>query len=226
MPDTSPRASRELIKILVQGLNLVPRGKCTSTISRALGSAAATKNDSDSEVLQKNIPRVSASGRKVIIDWNARTQSKLYVINGRNVVKGLWRFEATISGCEITAAALSVFIPSRNSVWWILLTCVFGYGHDHERWNHSLRKIPPDIEPLLVQPKTDGLELTCTYIRFGRIREHSLRCWGKFSEPHVSFYPWTWLQNNSYDPAINSTPPITKWVPSNYHELYQCTEIS
>ncbi|KAF9463896.1 hypothetical protein BDZ94DRAFT_1358589 [Collybia nuda] len=48
-------------------------------------------------------------------------------------------------------------------------------------------EIPPDIVPLHVEPKIDGLEVT----------------WPD-TVPHVSLYPWSWLQQNSYDPKLKS----------------------
>ncbi|KXN91691.1 Trimethyllysine dioxygenase [Leucoagaricus sp. SymC.cos] len=48
--------------------------------------------------------------------------------------------------------------------------------------------IPPDVRPSEIKSKSDGLEVT----------------W-QASEPHLSFYPWSWLQSNSYDPPIKRT---------------------
>lgn len=30
---------------------------------------------------------------------------------------------------------------------------------------------------------------------------------GPSAQPHTSFYPWTWLRQNSYDPPLDRTPP-------------------
>ncbi|KAF8150743.1 hypothetical protein B0H34DRAFT_150792 [Crassisporium funariophilum] len=51
-------------------------------------------------------------------------------------------------------------------------------------------EISNDITPVLVEAKPTGLEVT----------------WPS-QESHISFYPWSWLQRNSYDPALvkNST---------------------
>ncbi|KAF9048684.1 hypothetical protein BJ165DRAFT_1461737 [Panaeolus papilionaceus] len=46
-------------------------------------------------------------------------------------------------------------------------------------------EIPKDITPLAVESKPAGLEVT----------------WPS-QESHVSFYPWSWLQRNSYDPQL------------------------
>ncbi|KAJ6612297.1 hypothetical protein B0H10DRAFT_2053133 [Mycena sp. CBHHK59/15] len=46
-------------------------------------------------------------------------------------------------------------------------------------------EIPPDITPSKVEPTADGLQVS----------------WPS-SEPHVSLYPWLWLQKNSYDPPL------------------------
>ncbi|KAF9561975.1 Trimethyllysine dioxygenase [Agrocybe pediades] len=47
-------------------------------------------------------------------------------------------------------------------------------------------EIPKDIVPLRAESKDNGLEVT----------------WPS-KEPHVSLYPWSWLQRNSYDPPLN-----------------------
>lgn len=56
-------------------------------------------------------------------------------------------------------------------------------------------EIPPDIQPLHVDARVEGLEVT----------------WPS-STPHVSLYPWSWLRHNSYDPPLhrpdNSTEKI------------------
>ncbi|KAL6307585.1 Trimethyllysine dioxygenase [Sparassis latifolia] len=54
-------------------------------------------------------------------------------------------------------------------------------------------EIPPEIKPVNVESKIDGLEVT----------------WPS-SQPHTSFYPWSWLQENSYDPPMHQTPPTEK----------------
>ncbi|KAJ7739324.1 hypothetical protein B0H14DRAFT_3097406 [Mycena olivaceomarginata] len=46
-------------------------------------------------------------------------------------------------------------------------------------------EIPPDITPSQAEPTADGLRVS----------------WPS-SQPHVSLYPWSWLQRNSYDPAL------------------------
>ncbi|KAI0951430.1 hypothetical protein AcW1_008475 [Taiwanofungus camphoratus] len=46
-------------------------------------------------------------------------------------------------------------------------------------------EIPPDIKPVSVESKAEGLEVK----------------WPS-SHPHTSFYPWSWLQQNSYDPPL------------------------
>ncbi|KAF7970828.1 hypothetical protein HWV62_22772 [Athelia sp. TMB] len=46
-------------------------------------------------------------------------------------------------------------------------------------------KISPSIKPIHVESKADGLQVT----------------WPE-AEPHVSLYPWSWLQTNSYDPPV------------------------
>ncbi|KAF5327330.1 hypothetical protein D9619_004013 [Psilocybe cf. subviscida] len=50
-------------------------------------------------------------------------------------------------------------------------------------------EIPRDIAPIHVESKHSGLEVT----------------WPS-KEPHVSHYPWSWLQQNSYDPPLNRRP--------------------
>ncbi|KAH9481695.1 Trimethyllysine dioxygenase [Psilocybe cubensis] len=47
-------------------------------------------------------------------------------------------------------------------------------------------EIPKDLTPLHVDAKPGGLQVT----------------WPS-KEPHVSVYPWSWLQLNSYDPPLN-----------------------
>ncbi|KZT06032.1 mitochondrial protein [Laetiporus sulphureus 93-53] len=46
-------------------------------------------------------------------------------------------------------------------------------------------EIPPDVKPLHVESKPDGLEVQ----------------WPS-SKPHTSFFPWSWLRQNSYDPQL------------------------
>ncbi|KAF8802516.1 Trimethyllysine dioxygenase [Phlegmacium glaucopus] len=46
--------------------------------------------------------------------------------------------------------------------------------------------IPKDIAPILAEPQPAGLEVS----------------WPS-KELHTSFYPWSWLQRNSYDPPLN-----------------------
>ncbi|THH20417.1 hypothetical protein EW146_g954 [Bondarzewia mesenterica] len=91
-----------------------------------------------------------------------------------------------------TANDREVFIQWDNTSWsrfhhlWL---------RDHCRCPecfHSVTKqrlvntfeIPPDIEPVSVESKPEGLQLT----------------WPSSSLPHVSLYPWSWLRRNSYDP--------------------------
>ncbi|TFK72986.1 Trimethyllysine dioxygenase [Pluteus cervinus] len=45
-------------------------------------------------------------------------------------------------------------------------------------------EVPRDIKPVSVESKLDGLTVT----------------WPS-SQPHTSFYPWSWLRRNSYDPV-------------------------
>ncbi|KAG2347921.1 Trimethyllysine dioxygenase [Suillus weaverae] len=52
-------------------------------------------------------------------------------------------------------------------------------------------EIPADIKPIHVQGSTDGLEVVWP---------------GTSTESHSSVYPWTWLQANTYDPALQTTP--------------------
>ncbi|KIM40595.1 hypothetical protein M413DRAFT_446026 [Hebeloma cylindrosporum] len=47
-------------------------------------------------------------------------------------------------------------------------------------------EIPRDIAPLRVESRPTGLEVT----------------WPS-KEPHISLYPWSWLQRNSYDPPLS-----------------------
>ncbi|KAJ7583631.1 mitochondrial protein [Mycena floridula] len=55
-------------------------------------------------------------------------------------------------------------------------------------------EIPPDIKPLHVEAKPDGLEVL----------------WPSSTMPHVSLYPWSWLRRNSYDPQILKKPSSEK----------------
>ncbi|KAG5340375.1 hypothetical protein C0989_001969 [Termitomyces sp. Mn162] len=48
--------------------------------------------------------------------------------------------------------------------------------------------IPHDITPVRVEPKVEGLEVS----------------WPS-ADSHISLYPWSWLQHNSYDPIIHKT---------------------
>lgn len=52
-------------------------------------------------------------------------------------------------------------------------------------------EIPADIKPLHVQGSADGLEVVWP---------------GTSTESHSSVYPWTWLQANTYDPALQTMP--------------------
>ncbi|KAF9000634.1 hypothetical protein BDQ17DRAFT_1359265 [Cyathus striatus] len=52
--------------------------------------------------------------------------------------------------------------------------------------------IPSDIAPIRAEARVDGLEVT----------------WPS-SDPHVSLYPWSWLQTNSYDPAFKLRQSFT-----------------
>ncbi|KAF9526372.1 hypothetical protein CPB83DRAFT_466620 [Crepidotus variabilis] len=55
--------------------------------------------------------------------------------------------------------------------------------------------IPRDIAPMSVNAKPSGLEVVWP---------------DKVS--HVSFYPWTWLQENSYDPPLNQHKPYNEKI--------------
>ncbi|KAF8968040.1 hypothetical protein BDZ97DRAFT_1800604 [Flammula alnicola] len=55
--------------------------------------------------------------------------------------------------------------------------------------------IPKDIAPIRVESKPRGLEVT----------------WPS-KEPHISFYPWSWLQRNSYDPPLNRQQKLTEKI--------------
>ncbi|KAF9484366.1 Trimethyllysine dioxygenase [Pholiota conissans] len=55
--------------------------------------------------------------------------------------------------------------------------------------------IPKDIAPLRVESKPNGLEVT----------------WPS-KEPHASFYPWAWLQRNSYDPPLSRPPDLAEKI--------------
>lgn len=48
-------------------------------------------------------------------------------------------------------------------------------------------EIPSDVKPIKVESKPNGLEVT----------------WPS-TTPHISFYPWEWLKQNSYDPPPKS----------------------
>ncbi|PCH42669.1 mitochondrial protein [Wolfiporia cocos MD-104 SS10] len=54
-------------------------------------------------------------------------------------------------------------------------------------------EIPPGVKPVHVESRADGLEVK----------------WPS-SRPHTSFYPWSWLQQNSYDPHLAREPPQEK----------------
>ncbi|KAI0073883.1 mitochondrial protein [Panus rudis PR-1116 ss-1] len=54
--------------------------------------------------------------------------------------------------------------------------------------------IPKDVKPVKVESKADGLEVH----------------WPS-SKPHTSFYPWSWLRHNSYDPPLKK-PEGTKKI--------------
>jgi len=54
-------------------------------------------------------------------------------------------------------------------------------------------EIPHDVKPVHVESKVEGLEVK----------------WPS-SQPHTSFYPWSWLQQNSYDPPLSRPPPSEK----------------
>ncbi|OSX59107.1 hypothetical protein POSPLADRAFT_1151947 [Postia placenta MAD-698-R-SB12] len=66
-------------------------------------------------------------------------------------------------------------------------------------------EIPPDVKPVQVESKADGLEVKCNllYLSYS----------GPSSQPHTSFYPWSWLQQNSYDPPLSkpSHPERILW---------------
>ncbi|KAG1750200.1 Trimethyllysine dioxygenase, partial [Suillus lakei] len=52
-------------------------------------------------------------------------------------------------------------------------------------------EIPADIKPIHVQGSVDGLEVVWP---------------GTSTKSHSSVYPWAWLQANTYDPALQTTP--------------------
>ncbi|KZT73518.1 mitochondrial protein [Daedalea quercina L-15889] len=54
-------------------------------------------------------------------------------------------------------------------------------------------EIPFDVKPVAVESKPEGLDVT----------------WPS-TQPHISFYPWSWLQQNSYDPPLARAPPPEK----------------
>ncbi|KAI0261536.1 mitochondrial protein [Gloeopeniophorella convolvens] len=54
----------------------------------------------------------------------------------------------------------------------------------------STFEIPPDLEPVSVQSKPEGLQVV----------------WPASTEPHTSIYPWSWLRENSYCPPMNREP--------------------
>ncbi|EPS97660.1 hypothetical protein FOMPIDRAFT_1024946 [Fomitopsis schrenkii] len=57
-------------------------------------------------------------------------------------------------------------------------------------------EIPSDVRPVAVESKPDGLEVTWPSV-----------------QPHTSFYPWSWLRQNSYDPPLSrpSAPEKILW---------------
>ncbi|KAH9943728.1 hypothetical protein B0H21DRAFT_482294 [Amylocystis lapponica] len=91
------------------------------------------------------------------------------------------------------------YLPSTSHHIWL---------RDHCRCPqcfHSITKqrlvntfeIPPDIKPVHIESKADGLEVN----------------WPS-SHPHTSFYPWSWLQEISYDPPLlheNPSPEKILW---------------
>ncbi|RDB28690.1 Trimethyllysine dioxygenase [Hypsizygus marmoreus] len=56
-------------------------------------------------------------------------------------------------------------------------------------------EIPPDIKPVRIESKPQGLEVS----------------WPS-TEPHISLYPWSWLQRNSYDPVIKKTETVPEKI--------------
>ncbi|KAI0048945.1 Trimethyllysine dioxygenase [Auriscalpium vulgare] len=57
-------------------------------------------------------------------------------------------------------------------------------------------EIPPDIEPVAVESKPEGLQVT----------------WPAPKQHHVSMYPWSWLRQSSYDPpAAVATSEKVLW---------------
>jgi trimethyllysine dioxygenase len=72
-----------------------------------------------------------------------------------------------------------------------------------DRCFHSITKqrlvntfeIPHDIKPAHVRSRSDGLEVS----------------WPG-SETHISLYPWSWLQRNSYDPPIRPNEPTPEKI--------------
>ncbi|KAG6910252.1 hypothetical protein DXG01_012063 [Tephrocybe rancida] len=55
--------------------------------------------------------------------------------------------------------------------------------------------IPHDITPVRVDPKIEGLEVS----------------WPS-TDSHISLYPWSWLQRNSYDPIIHKPDPANEKI--------------
>ncbi|TFK40225.1 hypothetical protein BDQ12DRAFT_680544 [Crucibulum laeve] len=60
---------------------------------------------------------------------------------------------------------------------------------------YSTFDIPSDITPIRVESKIEGLLVT----------------WPS-TEPHVSLYPWSWLQWNSYDPPLHAKNPLEEKI--------------
>jgi trimethyllysine dioxygenase len=96
---------------------------------------------------------------------------------------------------------------------------------EHFRGKHSISRvlsprrndtsqIPKAIAPRRVDSKADGLQITCALppLNYTAL----LTCFeGNTSDNHVSFYPWAWLRENSYDPPLRR--PTTEkifWGPS------------
>lgn len=55
-------------------------------------------------------------------------------------------------------------------------------------------------------------------------RSCTIKIVGLSSEPHISLYPWSWLQRNSYDPPIKINEPSHEYrtlSPSPYHLTHE-----
>ena len=41
----------------------------------------------------------------------------------------------------------------------------------------------------------------------------------------MSFYPWSWLHRNSYDPPLNKGQTSNEWISSSILQLFPCTKL-